>query len=82
MPRSSLNGADAMPIREREIFLPESGEAAVVPVYEDTGVGPGASLLGPCVIEADDTTMYVPRGTTVTRDELWNLHMSIDLELK
>jgi N-methylhydantoinase A len=79
LPRVALNGSTAEPARTREIYLPESGESAEVPIYEDTAVLPGAELEGPCVIEADDTTIYVPAGSTVRRDELWNLHMKIDL---
>lgn len=79
LPRIALNGSGAKSTRSREIYLPETGETADVPIYEDTAVLPGAELEGPCVIEADDTTIYVPAGSTVRRDELWNLHMKIDL---
>jgi N-methylhydantoinase A len=82
LPRSTLNGAGVKPARSRPIFLPETGEFAEVPIFEDTVVTPGAGLDGPCVIEADDTTIYVPRGSSVARDERWNLEMSIDLELR
>jgi N-methylhydantoinase A len=79
LPRSSANGSGVEPARRREIYLPETGEATEVPIYEDSAVLPGANLSGPCVIEADDTTIYVPDGSSVSRDELFNLHMSIEL---
>jgi N-methylhydantoinase A len=73
------DGVTPSPSATRSIYLPETSERQDIPIYEDESVGPGTVLQGPCVIEADDTTVYVPRGSSVERDELWNLRMSIQL---
>jgi N-methylhydantoinase A len=82
LPEAELDPIELQPERTRDIFLPELGERVAVPIFEDSKLTPGSKLEGPCVIEADDTTIYVPPGSTIDRDAHWNLHMSIDLELR
>jgi N-methylhydantoinase A len=67
------------PARTRVVFLPDAGAEQEIPIYDDVDVLPGAELDGPCIIEADDTTVYVPADTSIRRDEHWNLHMAIAL---
>jgi N-methylhydantoinase A len=81
-PSLRLEPSDAKapsPAQIRDVYLPEVGETRQIPVFEELDVLPGATLPGPCIIAADDTTVYVPDGASISRDGYWHLHMSIDL---
>jgi N-methylhydantoinase A/oxoprolinase/acetone carboxylase beta subunit len=41
---------------------------------------PGDTLAGPAIIDATDTTIYVPEETTATRDEFLNVVLTIEEE--
>jgi N-methylhydantoinase A len=67
------NGAGAGLVREtREVFLPAERTRAEVPVIDDATFTAGARVEGPAIIDAVDTTIYVPAGTTAERDEYLN----------
>jgi N-methylhydantoinase A/oxoprolinase/acetone carboxylase beta subunit len=57
---------------EREVFLPEQRESATVAVYDDELITPGTRVEGPAVIDANDTTIFVPAGAVASRDEHLN----------
>jgi N-methylhydantoinase A len=60
-------------VREmREVFLPTERRRESVPVIDDAKFTVGASVEGPAIIDAVDTTIYVPPGTTAVRDEFMN----------
>jgi N-methylhydantoinase A len=59
-------------VRERDVFLPSLRTRERIPVYEDAGLPPGASVEGPAIVDATDTTIFVPPGVTATRDEFLN----------
>jgi N-methylhydantoinase A len=63
--------AASLTVRERRVFL--DGRAVTARVVDRGGLGPGASLAGPAIIEQYDTTVLVPSGFTVTVDRNGNL---------
>lgn len=67
------NGASNSLVREeREVFLPAERRRERVPVIDDASFGVGVEVDGPAIIDEGDTTVYVPPGTTATRDEYRN----------
>ncbi|MEZ5076834.1 MAG: hydantoinase/oxoprolinase family protein [Solirubrobacterales bacterium] len=78
-PRPDFHRAGSEPakpedlIRERrKVFLPTERYHEEIPVYEDSLFTAGTSIKGPAIIDAADTTVYVPPGTTAERDEYMN----------
>lgn len=60
-------------VREmRDVFLPGERRHEKVPVIDDSKFGVGVKVDGPAIIDASDTTIYVPHGTTAERDEYRN----------
>ncbi|MDO8187799.1 hydantoinase/oxoprolinase family protein [Conexibacter sp. JD483] len=60
-------------VREtREVFLPAERRRERIPVIDDARFVVGARVEGPAIIDAVDTTIYVPPGTTAVRDEHMN----------
>jgi N-methylhydantoinase A len=77
--RPTLNGAghangasNSLVREEREVFLPAERRHERVPVIDDASFGVGVNVEGPAIIDEGDTTVYVPPGTTATRDEFRN----------
>jgi N-methylhydantoinase A len=56
----------------RAVYLPSLRERREVPIYLDSRFSPGSSVEGPAIIDATDTTVYVPPNTTARRDEFLN----------
>ena len=71
------SSADAMRKSDREVYLPSSHERVSVPIYDEAKFTPGSSVEGPSVIEAVDTTLYVPAGTTAERDQYLNVLLTV-----
>jgi N-methylhydantoinase A len=65
---SSRPGA---PLGEREVF--DQGTLQTAAVYAREDLAAGQSFSGPAVVEAEDTTVFVPAGCEVTVDEWLNL---------
>jgi N-methylhydantoinase A len=61
---------------EREVYLPTERSREVIPVYDETKVTPGSRIEGPALVEAVDTTLFVPRGVSAERDQLMNIVLS------
>lgn len=80
----SSNGGDPEKMRRdtRSIYLPAEHAREDVPIYDDDGFTPGTSVEGPAIVDATDTTIFVPRGTTATRDEYMNYVLSREGEGK
>lgn len=57
----------------RPVYLPDRHERMEIPIYDETLFSVGSTVQGPAVIEAIDTTIYVPAGVTAERDELTNI---------
>jgi N-methylhydantoinase A len=64
---------DEMRRAEREVYLPTERRREAIPVYDETKVTPGSRIEGPALVEAVDTTLFVPRGVTAERDQLMNI---------
>jgi N-methylhydantoinase A len=75
---ASENGdsAEPTPRETREVFLPSERQRAEVPVYAEEAFAPGQSAEGPAIIDESDTTIYVPPGNRVSRDEYMNYVLS------
>ena len=75
---TATNGASAEPTpREtRKVFLPGERRHDEVPIYDEDAFAPGQSVEGPAIIDESDTTIYVPPGNRVERDEYLNYVMT------
>lgn len=70
---AARNGGGAPAERERrDVFLPSERATRSVPIYDDASFTPGTRVEGPAIIDASDTTIYVPPGTSAERDEYMN----------
>ncbi len=56
----------------RTVFLPAERRHEEIPVYDDARFTAGTAIEGPAIIDAADTTIYVPPGTSAKRDEYMN----------
>jgi N-methylhydantoinase A len=65
------DSGDATP-RTRRVFQPAKQAWDEIPIYDDRTLAFGAQIDGPAIVDAQDTTIYVPPGTRATRDELLN----------
>jgi N-methylhydantoinase A len=64
--------AEEMQVSSRRVFLPELREYSEVAVYADDRFATGAAIRGPAIIDAADTTIYLPTGCEGRRDEFMN----------
>ena len=56
----------------RRVFLPTERRWEDLPIIDDESMTVGSRVEGPAIIDAVDTTIYVPPGTTAERDEYMN----------
>ncbi|WP_367120445.1 hydantoinase/oxoprolinase family protein [Microcella sp.] len=56
----------------RAVFLPSKRSRENIPLYADDKFTPGSSVNGPAIIDASDTTIFVPPGFRASRDEFLN----------
>jgi N-methylhydantoinase A len=56
----------------RRVFLPGEREWAEIPIIDEQHFPVGVKVEGPAIIDENDTTVYVPLGTTAERDEYQN----------
>ena len=68
--------------QEREVYLPSARERATVPIYDEAKLTPGSRVEGPGVIEAVDTTLFVPAGASAERDRYLNLLLNVGGEAR
>jgi N-methylhydantoinase A len=75
---AATNGAsgDPTPRETRQVFLPGERERRDVPIYDEDAFAPGQSAEGPAIIDESDTTIYVPPGNRVSRDQYLNYVLS------
>lgn len=66
---------DEMTKEQRRVFLPSLGEFGITRVVADERFGYGSEITGPAIIDAKDTTIFVPPGVTAIRDELLNYRL-------
>jgi N-methylhydantoinase A len=72
--RASGALADAR-IGERRAYF---GDYVSTTLYERTRLPLGARLVGPAIVEQDDTTTVIPPGVTALVDEVGNLRLRRD----
>jgi N-methylhydantoinase A len=63
---------DDMRLEMRSVYRPGAHRREEIPVYDDARFTAGASIEGPALIDAADTTIYVPSGFAAERDEYLN----------
>ncbi|HET6509964.1 MAG TPA: hydantoinase/oxoprolinase family protein [Baekduia sp.] len=64
-------------VGRRSVFLPSLREHREIPVYADERFTPGTQVSGPAIVDATDTTIYVPPNATARRDEHHNYILTI-----
>lgn len=60
------------PRETRRVFLPREREWAEIPIIDERHFPLGVTIEGPAIIDENDTTIFVPPGTTAARDEYQN----------
>jgi N-methylhydantoinase A len=78
MPKLKLEAEDSSPALKgkREVFSSEAGEFVPTNIYEFGRLRPGNIVVGPAVIEAPTTTMYILAGQMGRVDEYRNLRVT------
>ena len=60
----------------RRVFVPERREWLEMATYDAQHMTPGAHFDGPGIVDVRDTTIYVPGGTRIERDEFQNFRLT------
>jgi N-methylhydantoinase A/oxoprolinase/acetone carboxylase beta subunit len=60
------------PRERRLVYLPSEGRREEVLVFDESGMAPGSEIRGPAIIDAHDTTVFVPVDTVASRDRYMN----------
>lgn len=60
----------------RDVFLPNERREATIPVYAESVLEPGTTISGPAIIDVGDTTIYLPEGSSSTRDHFFNFRIT------
>jgi N-methylhydantoinase A len=60
-----------------EVFLPDMNEARQIPTFVSQNISVGDQISGPAIVEAGDTTIYVPENSNITKDEYLNYVMEV-----
>jgi len=68
----SETSAQDMQLGTRRVYLPSEKEYAEIPIYADDRFTAGSEITGPAIVDATDTTIFVPPGTTARRDQFMN----------
>ncbi|MCL6444531.1 MAG: hydantoinase/oxoprolinase family protein [Alicyclobacillus sp.] len=66
------------PCSERRVLLPGESSYRHVQIYRDKGLTPGSKIIGPCIVEASDTTILVPEKSRMEIDRYGNRVITID----
>lgn len=69
--------AAALATGTREVHLPEEARRQEIPVYDEARLTPGARVSGPCIVQAKDTTIFLPSDSAAERNELFGFTISI-----
>lgn len=82
LPHATSENGDLAKARKglRQVYLPDHGGFATVPVYDRYLLPAGAMLPGPAIVEEKDSTMIVGPGATGRADEYLNLVVAFDGE--
>lgn len=74
--------ADQQPPKRRRVHLPEARRFAEIPVVGEQSFKSGETHEGPLIIDATDTTIYVPTGVVIGRDKLANYRLTAAKEYR
>jgi N-methylhydantoinase A len=69
--------ADEAQVGRRRIYLPDEQAWYEIAIYDGERIAPGMWFEGPGVIEAHDTTIYVPPGMRISHDQFSNYRASL-----
>ncbi|GAA1009869.1 hypothetical protein Aple_022720 [Acrocarpospora pleiomorpha] len=72
---STARAQDGPPPRRR-VFLPETKQWQEIPVVPESSFASGDTFAGPLIVDATDTTVYVPTGVVIGRDKLANYRLT------
>lgn len=61
----------------RTVFLPSLRETRDIPIYEEARFRVGTAVRGPAIIDAADTTIFVPPGARAERDTYRNYVLTV-----
>jgi N-methylhydantoinase A len=61
---------------ERNVYIPMLKQWQTIPTYDGGRFTPGTTAAGPAIIDENDTTIFAPPGTQVTRDRFGNYVMT------
>ncbi|HEV7254121.1 MAG TPA: hydantoinase/oxoprolinase family protein [Mesorhizobium sp.] len=73
----TAQGGAPEPKARRQLYLPELGEIATVPVFDGESVGAGARFFGPCLIETPTFTALLKEGHSASTDEYGNFLVDV-----
>ncbi|HEY1775324.1 MAG TPA: hydantoinase/oxoprolinase family protein [Solirubrobacteraceae bacterium] len=62
----------------RQVYLPDRRAWEELPIYRDGSISAGDTLEGPCVIDATDTTIYVPDGASAHRESTMAYRLTLE----
>jgi N-methylhydantoinase A len=65
------------PHKYSEVYLPDINEAKQIPTFVSQNISVGDQISGPAIVEAGDTTIYVPVDSNITKDEYLNYVMEV-----
>jgi N-methylhydantoinase A len=65
-------------VAQREVYLPSQRQTKSVSIYKDELLTSGMALKGPAIIEAKDTTIYIPEDAHVKVDPYRNYCMTLE----
>jgi N-methylhydantoinase A len=68
------------PTARRRVFLPETRQWQAIPVVPEASFAPGDTFEGPLIVDATDTTIYVPTGVVIGRHKLANYRLTVPQE--
>jgi len=77
LPDLALGPATNAIKRERQAYFPESGGYVATPVYDRYQLGPGASFVGPAIIEERESTVVAGPGAQCVIDAQHNLVVTL-----
>jgi N-methylhydantoinase A len=72
-PAAVMKRRDAQPIGSRPVSLERNLPPTAVAMFDGAALVPGERLAGPALIDASDTTIWIPQGMTARMDEHRNL---------
>ncbi|MFC0530004.1 hydantoinase/oxoprolinase family protein [Phytohabitans kaempferiae] len=69
--------APPRPYGSRPVYTSRAGELAKVPVYRRADLRPGHEIAGPALVDAVDTTSWIPPGASARIDQFLTLDMDL-----